>query len=129
MADSELQESEREQASPILPRQSEYDENTSFQRSGYGDLPHITSNRSQSRSRAEPEERLAHALGWLSIGVGLAAAILIDATVIRLVVLPAALVLLGDRAWWPSMPKPAASLPPAEQPDDLRQQVLVAARR
>jgi RND superfamily putative drug exporter len=33
------------------------------------------------------------------MGVGLAAAILIDATVIRLVLMPAALVLLGDRAW------------------------------
>ncbi|MDN5743988.1 MAG: MMPL family transporter [Nocardioidaceae bacterium] len=33
------------------------------------------------------------------MGVGLAAAILIDATVIRLVVLPAVLVLLGERAW------------------------------
>ncbi|WP_426242116.1 MMPL family transporter [Nocardioides sp. LHG3406-4] len=35
------------------------------------------------------------------MGVGLAAAILIDATVIRLVMLPAILVLLGERAWWP----------------------------
>lgn len=33
------------------------------------------------------------------LGVGLAAAILIDATLIRLVVLPAVLVLLGERAW------------------------------
>ncbi|WP_408897582.1 MMPL family transporter [Nocardioides sp. R1-1] len=33
------------------------------------------------------------------MGVGLSAAILIDATVIRLVVLPAVLVLLGERAW------------------------------
>lgn len=33
------------------------------------------------------------------LGVGLSAAILIDATVIRLVVLPAVLVLLGERAW------------------------------
>ncbi|WGX96959.1 MMPL family transporter [Nocardioides sp. L-11A] len=33
------------------------------------------------------------------MGVGLAAAILIDATVIRLVVLPAVLMLLGERAW------------------------------
>lgn len=72
MADSDFQESEREQASPILPRQSEYDENRSFQRSGYGDLPHITSNGSQSISRAHREERLAYALGWLSIGLGLA---------------------------------------------------------
>ena len=35
------------------------------------------------------------------MGVALAASILIDATVIRLVMLPAALVLLGDRVWWP----------------------------
>jgi RND superfamily putative drug exporter len=40
------------------------------------------------------------------MGVGLSAAILVDATVIRLVMLPAVLVLLGDRAWWPSRPKP-----------------------
>lgn len=33
------------------------------------------------------------------MGVGLAAAILVDATLIRLVVLPAVLVLLGERAW------------------------------
>ena len=35
------------------------------------------------------------------LGVALAASILIDATVIRLVILPAALVLLGERTWWP----------------------------
>jgi RND superfamily putative drug exporter len=35
------------------------------------------------------------------IGVALAASILIDATVIRLVILPACLVLLGERTWWP----------------------------
>ncbi len=39
------------------------------------------------------------------MGVGLSAAILIDATVIRLVMLPAILVLLGDRAWWPAKPQ------------------------
>ncbi|TYL45733.1 MMPL family transporter [Nocardioides sp. BGMRC 2183] len=38
------------------------------------------------------------------LGVGLAAAILIDATLIRLVALPALLVLLGDRVWWPRRP-------------------------
>jgi RND superfamily putative drug exporter len=38
------------------------------------------------------------------MGVGLSAAILVDATVIRLGMLPAALVLLGDRAWWPRRP-------------------------
>ena len=36
------------------------------------------------------------------MGVALSAAILIDATLIRLVILPAALVLMGDRAWWPT---------------------------
>jgi uncharacterized membrane protein YdfJ with MMPL/SSD domain len=35
---------------------------------------------------------------------GLDAAILLDATLVRLVMLPAALVLLGDRAWWPRGP-------------------------
>ncbi len=48
------------------------------------------------------------------MGVGLAAAILLDATLVRLVMLPAALVLLGERAWWPSRPVPTA---PA---DDVR---------
>jgi putative drug exporter of the RND superfamily len=38
------------------------------------------------------------------MGVGLSAAILVDATLIRLVILPAVLVLLGDRAWWPVRP-------------------------
>ncbi|WP_446664750.1 MMPL family transporter [Flexivirga sp. B27] len=36
------------------------------------------------------------------IGVGLGIAIALDATVVRLVVLPAALSLLGRKAWWPS---------------------------
>ena len=34
------------------------------------------------------------------MGVGLAAAVLIDATIIRAVLLPAAMKLLGDRNWW-----------------------------
>jgi RND superfamily putative drug exporter len=34
------------------------------------------------------------------LGVGLAAAVLIDATVVRGVILPAALALLGERAWY-----------------------------
>jgi RND superfamily putative drug exporter len=48
------------------------------------------------------------------MGVGLSAAILIDATVIRLVMLPAILVLLGDRAWWPGRPKPPVGEPVVE---------------
>ena len=39
------------------------------------------------------------------MGVGLSAAILLDATLVRLVILPAALVLLGERAWWPRRPQ------------------------
>jgi putative drug exporter of the RND superfamily len=34
------------------------------------------------------------------LGVGLAAAVLIDATVVRGVILPAAMAVLGDRAWY-----------------------------
>jgi len=42
------------------------------------------------------------------MGVGLSFAILLDATLIRLVMLPAILCLLGDRAWWPARrPRPA----------------------
>lgn len=39
------------------------------------------------------------------MGVGLSAAILLDATLIRLVMLPAVMVLLGERAWWPWPPR------------------------
>jgi RND superfamily putative drug exporter len=34
------------------------------------------------------------------IGLGAAVAIAIDATLVRLVVVPATLTLLGDRTWW-----------------------------
>ncbi|TIC89035.1 MMPL family transporter [Nocardioides sp. GY 10113] len=47
------------------------------------------------------------------MGVGLAAAILLDATVIRLVILPAALVLLGERAW----PRRRVAAPAAAVPE------------
>ena len=41
------------------------------------------------------------------MGVGLSFAILLDATLIRLVMLPAILCLLGERAWWPTRrPRP-----------------------
>ncbi|MXG87984.1 MMPL family transporter [Nocardioides flavescens] len=39
------------------------------------------------------------------MGVALSAAVLLDATLVRLVLLPAVLCLLGDRAWWPA-PRP-----------------------
>ncbi|GAA4817290.1 MMPL family transporter [Nocardioides caeni] len=47
------------------------------------------------------------------MGVGLAAAILVDATLIRLVALPAILVLLGERAW-PRRQRPAAPTLPGD---------------
>jgi RND superfamily putative drug exporter len=51
------------------------------------------------------------------MGVALAGSILIDATLIRLVVLPAALVLLGRRAWWPGrIARPQGSVVEAEVP-------------
>jgi RND superfamily putative drug exporter len=38
------------------------------------------------------------------IGFGLALAVLLDAFVIRVMILPAAMILLGDRCWWPARP-------------------------
>src|ERR1700742_1069754 len=34
------------------------------------------------------------------LGVGLTVAVLLDATVVRIVLLPALMLLLGDRVWW-----------------------------
>jgi putative drug exporter of the RND superfamily len=44
------------------------------------------------------------------LGVGLAVAVLLDATVVRIVLLPALMLLLGERVWW--LPKPLARLLP-----------------
>ncbi|WP_158713531.1 MMPL family transporter [Streptomyces sp. NRRL F-525] len=38
-------------------------------------------------------------------GLGLAVAVVLDATIIRLVLGPAVLTLLGERAWWPARPR------------------------
>jgi RND superfamily putative drug exporter len=49
------------------------------------------------------------------MGVALSVAILLDATIIRLVMLPAALVLLGERVWWPRRPvRPAGEVVPGD---------------
>jgi uncharacterized membrane protein YdfJ with MMPL/SSD domain len=45
------------------------------------------------------------------LGVGLGAAVLLDATIVRLLVVPAAMRLLGDWNWW--VPAPLARLLPA----------------
>ena len=44
-----------------------------------------------------------HMVEMKQLGLGLAAAVLIDALVVRVVVLPAALCLLGRWAWWPGV--------------------------
>ncbi len=44
------------------------------------------------------------------LGIGLTVAVLLDATVIRIVLLPALMLLLGERVWW--LPRPLARLLP-----------------
>jgi len=39
-------------------------------------------------------------------GVGLAIAVVLDALIVRPVLLPAAVSLLGRRSWWPTAPHP-----------------------
>jgi putative drug exporter of the RND superfamily len=61
-------------------------------------------------------------LDMKQLGVGLATAILIDATIIRAVVLPALMTLLGNANWWaprflrPREPQPAV---PVEREPEL----------
>ena len=50
------------------------------------------------------------------LGVGTAAAVLIDATVVRGILVPAALALLGDRAWSRRRPRHRAPLTPTPTP-------------
>ncbi|MET9270741.1 MMPL family transporter [Kribbella sp. NPDC003557] len=62
-------------------------------------------------------------LDMKQLGVGLAVAILIDATIIRAVVLPSIMTLLGDANWWapkwlrPKQPKHTPQTPPAPEPN------------
>ena len=44
------------------------------------------------------------------LGVGLTVAVLLDATVVRIVLLPALMLLIGERVWW--LPKPLARVLP-----------------
>ncbi|QKG22206.1 MMPL domain-containing protein [Actinomadura verrucosospora] len=45
-----------------------------------------------------------HIIEMKQMGFALAVAVLVDAFVIRIVVLPALMLLLGERTWWPSRP-------------------------
>lgn len=44
------------------------------------------------------------------LGIGLTVAVILDATVVRIVLLPALMLLLGDRVWW--LPRPLARVLP-----------------
>ncbi len=51
-------------------------------------------------------------LGIKMFGLGLAAAVLIDATIVRIVLVPATMKLLGDWNWWlPGLARPAPAEP------------------
>ncbi|HZO05688.1 MAG TPA: MMPL family transporter, partial [Solirubrobacterales bacterium] len=43
------------------------------------------------------------------LGIGLTVAVILDATVVRIVLLPALMLLLGDRVWW--LPKWLQGMP------------------
>ncbi len=51
-----------------------------------------------------------HIIEMKQIGFVLAAAVLLDAFVIRILVLPSAMLLLGEATWWPARPRPAAAV-------------------
>ncbi|MGW2044459.1 MMPL family transporter [Streptomyces sp. NPDC001858] len=58
-----------------------------------------------------------HIIEMKQIGFVLAAAVLLDAFVVRILILPSAMLLLGERSWWPGRTgrpaKPAASTAPS----------------
>ncbi|MDQ2959110.1 MAG: MMPL family transporter [Actinomycetota bacterium] len=61
-----------------------------------------------------------HMVEMKELGLGLAAAVLIDALVVRTILLPSALVLLGRAVWWPSRPgSRRGSRPTTDQPDRI----------
>jgi RND superfamily putative drug exporter len=51
------------------------------------------------------------------MGVGLAVAVLIDATLVRIVMLPSIMVLLGRKAWWPNKLSKAPAAPELREPE------------
>jgi len=57
-----------------------------------------------------------HIIEMKQMGFALAVAVLLDAVVIRITILPALMLLLGDRSWWPS--RGARRITPAPVPAD-----------
>lgn len=60
-----------------------------------------------------------------TMGFGMAVAVLIDATLVRLVLAPAAMVLLGRAGWW--LPGPVARRLPSAAPDRVAEPAAVSA--
>ena len=48
---------------------------------------------------------LGHGIEFKQLGVGMATAVLLDALIVRALVLPAMLTVLGERVWWPVLVK------------------------
>ncbi|MFG2814465.1 MMPL family transporter [Streptomyces sp. NPDC048410] len=51
-----------------------------------------------------------HIIEMKQIGFVLATAVLLDAFLVRVMVLPSAMLLLGEASWWPSRPRPVADV-------------------
>jgi len=58
-----------------------------------------------------------HLIEMKQMGFALAAAVLLDAVIVRIMLLPALMLLLGERCWWPSRPRGTAD---AAAPEDAR---------
>ncbi|MFF1438550.1 MMPL family transporter [Streptomyces sp. NPDC058295] len=66
-----------------------------------------------------------HIIEMKQIGFVLAAAVLLDAFVVRILILPSAMLLLGERSWWPARPdrgtaEPGAQVTPGRPVVDVR---------
>jgi putative drug exporter of the RND superfamily len=57
-----------------------------------------------------------HMIEMKELGLGLAVAVLVDAVVVRGIVLPSIMTLFGERIWWPAR-APGSSRPAAVRPD------------
>ncbi|WP_327404070.1 MMPL family transporter [Streptomyces sp. NBC_01288] len=59
-----------------------------------------------------------HIIEMKQIGFVLAAAVLLDAFVVRILILPSAMLLLGERSWWPVRPRGGTTAPRAHRTPD-----------
>jgi RND superfamily putative drug exporter len=59
-----------------------------------------------------------HLIEVKQIGFGLAVAVIVDAFIVRILILPSLLTLLGDKAWWPSRIVRRSAVKPVSRPPD-----------